>query len=61
MRVAAAEALGNAALAGEEARERATQALSAPSPAATTFLKLAALDALARLEAACRGPPSSRS
>jgi HEAT repeat protein len=51
VRVAAAEALGNASLAGEEARELATQALVAALVTSDTFLKIAALDSLARLEA----------
>ena len=51
VRVAAAEALGNAALAGEESRENATQALVASLATSDTFLKIAALDSLARLEA----------
>lgn len=51
VRVAAAEALGNAALAGEEARAIATSALADVLSATEMFLKLAALDALARLDA----------
>jgi HEAT repeat protein len=51
VRVAAAEALGNAALAGEEARDQATQALVIALSTSDTFLKIASLDALARLEA----------
>ena len=51
VRVAAAEALGNAALAGEESRELATQSLVRALSARGTFLKLAALESLARLEA----------
>jgi HEAT repeat protein len=51
VRVAAAEALGNASLAGEEARELATQALVSALVTSDTFLKIAALDSLARLEA----------
>ena len=51
VRVAAAEALGNAALAGDEAREQATQALVASLVTSDTFLKIAALDSLSRLEA----------
>jgi HEAT repeat protein len=51
VRVAAAEALGNAALAGEEARDQATQALVIALSTSDTFLKIAALDSLARLEA----------
>jgi HEAT repeat protein len=51
VRVAAAEGLGGAALAGEESRENATQALVAALATSDPFLKLAALDSLARLEA----------
>jgi HEAT repeat protein len=51
VRVAAAEALGNASLAGEEPRDLATRALVASLPTSDTFLKIAALDSLARLEA----------
>jgi len=51
VRVASAEALGNASLAGEESRELATQALVAALVTSDTFLKIAALDSLARLEA----------
>jgi HEAT repeat protein len=51
VRVAAAEALGNAALAGEESREHATQSLVSALTASDTFLKIAVLDSLARLEA----------
>jgi len=51
VRVASAEALGNASLAGEEPRELATQALVASLVTSDTFLKIAALDSLARLEA----------
>ncbi|MGD0525657.1 MAG: HEAT repeat domain-containing protein, partial [Polyangiaceae bacterium] len=51
VRVAAAEALGNASLAGEEARDLATQALVGALVTSDTFLKIAALDSLARLEA----------
>jgi HEAT repeat protein len=51
VRVAAAEALGNAALAGEESRDQATQALVANLTASDPFLKIAILDSLARLEA----------
>jgi HEAT repeat protein len=50
VRVAAAEALGNAAMAGEEARDHATAALVAALSTNDTFLKIAALDSLARLE-----------
>jgi HEAT repeat protein len=51
VRVAAAEGLGSAALAGEESRERATEALVAALSTNDPFLKIAALDSLARLEA----------
>jgi HEAT repeat protein len=51
VRVAAAEALGNASLAGEESRDLATQALAASLATQDAFLKIAALDSLARLEA----------
>jgi HEAT repeat protein len=51
VRVAAAEALGGAALAGEESRELAIDALVAVLSTSDTFLKIAALDSLARLEA----------
>jgi HEAT repeat protein len=51
VRVAAAEALGNAALAGEDARDNATRALVASLATSDTFQKIAALDSLARLEA----------
>lgn len=51
VRVAAAEALGNASLAGEEPRDRATRALVETLAARDTFLQIAALDSLARLEA----------
>ena len=51
VRAAAAEALGSAAIAGEESRELATQALSAALSTNDAFLKIAALDSLARLEA----------
>jgi HEAT repeat protein len=51
VRVAAAEALAHAALAGEESRDLATAALVAALPASDTFLKIAALDSLARLGA----------
>jgi HEAT repeat protein len=51
VRVASAEALGHAALAGEESRDLATSALVAALPASDTFLKIAALDSLARLGA----------
>jgi HEAT repeat protein len=51
VRVAAAEALGGAALAGEDARDLATSALVASLSMSDVFLKIAALDSLARLEA----------
>ncbi len=51
VRVAAAEALGNAALAGEQARELATQSLVKALSTRGAFLKIAALESLARLEA----------
>ena len=51
VRVAAAEALGNAAVAGEESRDMATEALVASLANSDTFSKIAALDSLARLEA----------
>jgi HEAT repeat protein len=50
VRVAAAEALGNAALAGEDSREAATEALVGTLATSDTLLKIAALDSLARLE-----------
>ena len=51
VRVAAAEALGGAALAGEESRDQATHALVAALATRDTFLKIAALESLARLDA----------
>ncbi len=51
VRAAAAEALGGAAMAGEEARELATRALAAVLSSSDTFVKIAALDSLGRLEA----------
>jgi HEAT repeat protein len=51
VRVAAAEALGNASLAGEEARQRAVVALADVLSVSEMFLKLAALDSLSRLDA----------
>jgi HEAT repeat protein len=51
VRAAAAEALGGAALAGEESRALAIQALAAALSTSDAFLKIAALDSLARLEA----------
>jgi len=50
VRVTVAEALGMAALAGEESRTLAIEALVAALPTSDTFLKIAALDSLARLE-----------
>ncbi len=50
VRVAAAEGLGGAALAGEDSREQATGALVASLATNDPFLKIAALDSLARLE-----------
>jgi HEAT repeat protein len=51
VRVAAAEALGTSALAGEQSRDLATQALVSSLSTSDAFLKIAALDSLARLEA----------
>jgi HEAT repeat protein len=51
VRVAAAEALGNAALAGEDSRDAATHALVGALSTSDTFQKIASLDSLARLEA----------
>jgi HEAT repeat protein len=51
VRVAAAEALGNAALAGDDARDDSTRALVVALATSDTFLKIAALESLARLEA----------
>jgi HEAT repeat protein len=51
VRVAAAEALGSAALAGEESRGLATNSLVVALSTSDTFLKIAALESLARLEA----------
>ena len=51
VRVAAAEALGNAALAGEDSRDVATEALVGALSTNDPFQKIAALDSLARLEA----------
>jgi len=51
VRAAAAEALGSAAIAGEESRQLATYALAAALSTNDAFLKIAALDSLARLEA----------
>ena len=51
VRVAAAEALGNAALAGEEARDAAKVALVGALATSNTFQKIATLDSLVRLEA----------
>jgi HEAT repeat protein len=50
VRVAAAEALGKAALAGEESRAVATDALVATLSTSDAFLKMAVLDSLSRLE-----------
>lgn len=49
--VAAAEALGGAALAGEESRDQATRALVDVLGSSNVFLKIAALDSLSRLSA----------
>ncbi len=51
VRVAAAEGLGGAALAGDDMREAATQALVQTLATADLFLKIAALESLARLDA----------
>lgn len=51
VRIAAAEALGSAAVAGEMARKRAVDALTEALSSEETLVKLAALDALARLDA----------
>jgi HEAT repeat protein len=51
VRVAAAEGLGHSALAGEEARELATQSLVRALSTRDTLLKIAVLESLARLEA----------
>jgi HEAT repeat protein len=51
VRVAAAEALGNASLSGEDSRELATRSLVQALSTYDTFLKIAALESLARLEA----------
>ena len=51
VRVAAAEALGRSGDAGEEARQLAITALLRVLASEETMLKLAALDALSRLEA----------
>ncbi len=51
VRVAAAEALGSAAVAGEAARRHAIDALTLALSSDEPLVKLAALDALARLEA----------
>jgi HEAT repeat protein len=51
VRVAAAEALGTAALAGEESRERAIWALADVLAANSPFLRIAALESLSRLSA----------
>jgi HEAT repeat protein len=54
VRVAAAEALGNASLAGAESRNLAIQALTGSLATGDTFLTIAALDSLARLDARLR-------
>jgi HEAT repeat protein len=51
VRVAAAEALGSAAVAGEAARQHAVEALTQALTSEETLVRLASLDALARLEA----------
>jgi HEAT repeat protein len=51
VRVGAAEALGNASLAGEDSRELATTSLVEALSTHDTFLKIASLESLARLEA----------
>ncbi len=51
VRVAAAEALGNAALAGEDAREIAIRSLVESLATQDSFLKIAVLESLSRLEA----------
>ena len=51
VRAAAAEALGSAAIAGEQSRDLAIQALADALSTNDAFLKIAALDSLARLEA----------
>jgi HEAT repeat protein len=51
VRGAAAEALGNAAMAGDEARDVATQSLVLALATNDTLLKIACLESLARLEA----------
>jgi HEAT repeat protein len=51
VRVAAAESLGHAALAGDEARELALQCLVRALSTKDTFLKIATLESLARLGA----------
>jgi HEAT repeat protein len=50
VRVAAAESLGKASPAGEESRSLATESLVAALSTSDVFLKIAALDSLARLE-----------
>jgi HEAT repeat protein len=50
VRIAAAEALGKAALAGEESRSVATDALVAALATSEALLKMAVLDSLSRLE-----------
>jgi HEAT repeat protein len=51
VRVAAAEALGHASLAGDRAREDSIRSLVVALATTDTFLKIAALESLARLEA----------
>jgi HEAT repeat protein len=51
VRVAAAEALGNAALAGDDARDDSIRSLVVALATSDSFLKIAALESLARLEA----------
>ncbi|MGO9838062.1 MAG: HEAT repeat domain-containing protein [Polyangiaceae bacterium] len=51
VRAAAAEALGSAAIAGEQSRDLAIEALADALSTNDAFLKIAALDSLARLEA----------
>jgi HEAT repeat protein len=51
VRVAAAEALGNASLAGEESRDMATRALLGALPTVDPFLGIGLLESLSRLDA----------
>jgi HEAT repeat protein len=51
VRVAAAEALGNATLAGEESRELAVRSLVELLPTSDTLLRIASLESLGRLDA----------